>query len=418
MERFYLLSFLSRRMLRKSSHEESKRALKLIRFAIPSIALSLCVMLLTVSVVSGFKGTIRDLVSLVSGDVILSEYQKTFSDLDAKITLTDTSIEAIQSIPYVESVRPIVQSAGIIKTDSSFYGVGIIGLDNRCDLRKYDPVIVDGAMPDWSITGGNNDLPIVISSELSETLQAKLGDKIRLYLTNPKITVRAFKVAAIIEMGRSEQPMVYVPMGTLRKSLHWTSSTYSRLEIFIKPSYQVAWAADRLTHYFSQNEDLGGQHLGVTIAQELNADIYTWIDMIDSNVVILLFLMAAVCVFTLINCLLILILDRTQSIGIFKALGCGDRFLESLFIAISFRIVLRGVFWGNIVALTLAVYQYYTHSFALDPANYYVSYVPVTFSWWQWLLINISTIVLSLLVLLIPVRIISRIHPSQAMRFE
>lgn len=418
MNRLSLIADIAHKMTRKNKSAPPSRAKRLIRFAIPAIALSLCVMLLSVTVITGFKSTIRNLISLVGGDVVISEYQKSYSDPDARVYFSERSLQEIEKLPGVESIRPVIQSAGIIKTDSSFFGVGVVGWDRRHNADRFAPILVEGAMPSFAQEPSLQEPSVVISSHLAQQMGVKVGEKIRLYLTNPKISVRVFRLAATIETGKSDQPMVYIPMSTLRKTMHWPEDCYSRIELFTSSNHSPEEVADLMVNHLKKNNEAAYQHLGIVTAKELHTDLYLWIDMLDSNVLVLLVLMAVVCLFTLINCLLILILDRTQSIGILKALGSRNSLIEGVFITMASRIIVQGVLWGNLAAALLSAYQYFTHSIRLDAATYYVSYVPIRVVGSQWFWVNAVTILLSLVVLVLPARIIARIQPTQAMRFE
>lgn len=408
------IAFLSERM-HPTRKQPSSKVHTLIRLAIPAIALSVAVMLLTVSVISGFKGGVRQLVRVMGGDIILNQYGKTYNDIESHVQVPPSMLSELKGYSGIEGVRTVLQSAGIVKTDSAYRGVSVVGFDTHWQRELYQPLLVEGQLPFFSEQDTIPN-PVLLPASMARNLQIKVGDKVKIYIVTPDIKLRAFTVCGLLELDASAQPMVLVPQTSLRKALRLQPDYYSRIELFVRRGNAPEETADKLTDFLSQSNYVQTQTLGILTASEVNVNVYDWIGMLDSNATTLLVLMGLVCAFTLINCLLILILDRIYTIGTLKALGMNNHGVTLLFLTLSMHIILLGLFWGNLLALLVAWIQKNYHLLPLDPTTYYLSYVPVELNPLHWLAVNASTFVLCMSLLLLPARIITRISPAKSIK--
>lgn len=414
--RLRLPIWLARQLYSRDNRRHSK-VYALVRFAVPAIALSLAVMLLGIAIMDGFQYSVRDTVRLVTGDIVLCEYGKQPTELDNVLTLTPEMSRRMNEMQEIASVRPIRAAVGMIKTDSTYQGVAVTGVD---DFSFLEPLCAAGDLSLTSLPEGGN--PIVLPKASAQKLGLEIGDKVVLYFLGEHVTVRACTLMATLELTNTAQPLAYVTNELLARVDNWQPDQYTRIEILAKEQggsleQLETTLSDQLISSLSE-PGVTDETLGVYTGQQINGGIYQWIDSLRPNVQILLILMALVAAFTMINALLIIILDLTQTIGLLKALGMGYRSLTTMTLTIALRIIVRGMLWGNLLALALIWSQKQWQWLTLDPSIYYISHVSMRIRPGAWLLVNVATLLLCLLLLLLPARIIQRISPTKALRFE
>lgn len=408
--------FLAQRLAARQS-AASRATSSLLRFTILGIALSLAVMLLTIFVGKGFRNQVHERIYLLTGHIILNEYGRNYADESASLRITPDLLSELAGIEGIGEIRQVVQSGGIIKTDSDFSAVLVMGVSSRDAYLHTSGVLRDGYIPyfDGSDTLHN---PILLPLECAEKLHLTVGDKVPIYFTGARTTVRTFTIAGIVDLPHIEAPIVVAPIGVMRHVAHIDEDKVTRLELFVQPKVDHLALSDRLVEQLSKSPNTGGQSLGMYTAESLMPDIFAWIEMLDANISLLLVLMLIVASFTLITGLLILILDRTRMIGLLKALGARYSSIRSLFLYLAAFVVGKGLLWGNLIAFALAGVQYIFSPIQLDPATYYLSYVPIEFDI-PWVLgINLLVFVLSMISLLLPTRIIARIRAVDTLRFN
>lgn len=414
--RLRLPIWLARQLYSRDNRRHSK-VYALVRFAVPAIALSLAVMLLGIAIMDGFQYSVRDTVRLVTGDIVLCEYGKQPTELDNVLTLTPEMSRRMNEMQEIASVRPIRAAVGMIKTDSTYQGVAVTGVD---DFSFLAPLCAAGDLSLTSLPEGGN--PIVLPKASAQKLGLEIGDKVVLYFLGERVTVRACTLMATLELTNTAQPLAYVTNELLARVDNWQPDQYTRIEILAKEQggsleQLETTLSDQLISSLSE-PGVTDETLGIYTGQQINGGIYQWIDSLRPNVQILLILMALVAAFTMINALLIIILDLTQTIGLLKALGMGYRSLTTMTLTIALRIIVRGMLWGNLIALALIWSQKQWQWLTLDPSIYYISHVSMRIRPGAWLLVNVATLLLCLLLLLLPARIIQRISPTKALRFE
>ena len=406
--------FLAGRLFRGGG-KEGKGIAPIVRLSVIGIMLSLMVMLITVSIAGGFKQNIRSLVYGYTGHLCIAPVAGTSDHFNAPVGM----LEAITSVEGVDRVVPTIEMTGVAKTDSAFAGILLMG-DNS--LRTRNPLFgqtVSGNYPSFS-SADTVPNPILLPQVTADKLHLKIGDKLRIYFAGTeRMRLRAFTVAGVYSGGKMDMPVGLVSADVLRRVGGLGTDDVSRLLIYASDPDETDLVVTRVFDRLSETLYVGEQRLTINTATELNPMIMDWLSALDTNVAILLTLMGLVGGFTMIAGLIVLVMDKTQFIGMLKALGCGERLLRRIFLYLAMMLVGRGMIWGNVLALILCLLQqHFRWLRLLDPDIYYMDYVPVQVDWLVWILVNLGTLLGTFLMLLAPSHIISRISPVKALRFE
>lgn len=406
--------FLAGRLFRGGG-KEGKGIAPIVRLSVIGIMLSLMVMLITVSIAGGFKQNIRSLVYGYTGHLCIAPVAGTSDHFNAPVGM----LEAITSVEGVDRVVPTIEMTGVAKTDSAFAGILLMG-DNS--LRTRNPLFgqtVSGNYPNFS-SADTVPNPILLPQVTADKLHLKIGDKLRIYFAGTeRMRLRAFTVVGVYSGGKMDMPVGLVSADVLRRVGGLGADDVSRLLIYASDPDETDLIVTRVFDRLSETFYVGEQRLTINTATELNPMIMDWLSALDTNVAILLTLMGLVGGFTMIAGLIVLVMDKTQFIGMLKALGCGEGSLRRIFLYLAMMLVGRGMIWGNVLALILCLLQqHFRWLRLLDPDIYYMDYVPVQVDWLVWILVNLGTLLVTFLMLLAPSHIISRISPVKALRFE
>lgn len=389
----------------------------LLHFTVTGIALSLLVMLLTVFVGNGFRNEVRRRVSLLTGEVILSQYGSEHNSQESLLQVTPDMIAYINSVPGVAEVQGVLQTAGIVKTKEDYEGVLLMGVTSTAIYHTLPDLLLAGTMPQMDGTDTLHN-PILLSSATARRLHLTVGDKIAFYFTGEGITLRSFTLAGIVDLPQINGSVAIAPIEVIRTALKVQEGAVNRLELFCSEGQDPLLVSNRVATALSDSPYAAEQSIGLNLAEDVMPDLFSWLDMLDSNIALLLLLLLLVAAFTLITGLLILILDRTRMIGLLKALGTNQAILRNIFLYLAMFVIGKGMLWGNLLALVLLFLQEHFHFLTLNPATYYVSYVPMEWSWRAFLSVNMGTFALSMLLLLLPTRIIARMRPIDTIRFN
>ena len=247
----------------------------------------------------------------------------------------------------------------------------------------------------------------------------KVGDAVRIYFFGEKMRVRVFELQAIYESTGLELSPALCPISSLQRLNRWDENTYSRLIIMLQDPDAAYPMLEHLISTLQARPDLiGEENYGLNLGQELQPELFNWLAFLDTNVYALLSLMVLVGGFAMITGLIIIVLDKSKQIGILKALGATNRQLRQTFLQIAARLILRGIFWGNAIALVLSLAQRHFKIIKLNPANYFTDSVPIHFDLPLWIAINVGTLIVILLMVLVPASLVSRIHPAESMRMD
>jgi len=383
-----------------------------IRVALAGIIVGVMVMILTICVVVGFKQTVTQKVAGFGAhiQVVSFDNNNTF-DLQP-IEVPDSLLLQLGSYPHVVTAAPFITKPGMLKTDSAFQGIVLKGTDYWDFFARN---IVEGTLP-------AAPQEILLSCSLARTMQLHVGDAVAAYFVNDsEVRARRFKIVGLYDTGFAQYDDMFImtPLETARRLQGWDINAYSGVEILIDNIRRIEEVADNIYFATMRQMDENGYHVYyVQTLYEQNPAIFAWLDLLDMNVVVIIILMLLVAGFNMVSGLIILILDGVQLIGTLKALGADNRFVRRIFLAQAGLLIGKGVLWGNILGLGLAALQFWGHLIPLEAATYYVDFVPVSFAWGWILVLNVLTIGVSMLVLLLPSMIITRISPAKVMHFE
>lgn len=390
-----------------------------IRIAIAGVAVGLAVMLVSVSVVFGFKHTIRNKVVGFGSHIQVANFMTLQASEQYPIQMGDSMLKVLRAIPGVKHVQRFAVKQGILKTDKDFLGVAFKGIAADYDTTFIHQNLVTGAIPHFSDTVGKQQM--MVSQAIADQLNLKLGDKVFAYfIDNTGVKARRFTIAAIYQTNLSQFDKVtcFIDLYTAVKLNAWETDQASGAELTVNDFNLLNQTAARVVEKVNRTIDSYGETYSSQTIQEMNPQIFSWLDLLDLNVWIILGLMLAVAGVTMISGLLIIILERTAMIGILKAIGARNTTIRRTFLWFAVFTIGKGMLIGNLIGLGLIVLQHYTGLVKLNPATYYVSTVPVEFNLFVWLLLNVATLVISVFVLIAPSYLVSKINPAASMRYE
>ena len=408
------------RRLRLKNYNGSKQNSPSISIAVIGVALAIVIMMIAIVVVLGFKHEIRDKVMGFDAQITISNSDYTEKD-KSYITFNDTLKSIINTTIPNGQISLSIKQPGILKTDNDFMGIVFKGMDTNYDWKFISDNLISGSIPNYN--DENNQNKIIISKIISSSLKLKIGDKIYAYFfENNKIRTRRFEIAAIYEthFGEYDKLFAFSSLNTLQKLNNIDSITGNSVEIRNLPISEIENASYNLQDSLIQacyTNKLSSLHRVDTV-YNTGALYFNWLDLLDTNVIVILILMSLVSGFTLISSMFIIILERVNMIGIMKSLGATNTQIRRIFIYLTERLVIKGILWGNAIALTIIFLQSKFKLIPLDPEAYYLNYVPTEINWSYILLLNIGVIIISGLILILPSHLISTISPAKTIKFE
>ena len=390
-----------------------------ITIATAGVAIGLVVMLLSVFVVLGFKHTIRDKVIGFGSHIQVTNFMTQMSSDQAPIAMNDSMIKVIGGIEGVKHVERFAYKQGILKTDTDFLGVMFEGVAQEYDTTFIHQNMVAGSIPKFSDSQSGNH--ILISQNIADKLKVNAGDRIFAYFIDENgLRMRRFTIQGIYQTNLSQydQVMCFADLYTTVKLNAWQPDQVSGAAITVNDFKQLDEVESRFVEKINRTEDRYGETYATQTIRDINPQIFSWLDLLDMNVWIILVLMVSVAGVTMISGLLIIILERTTMIGVLKALGTRNKTIRHIFLWFAAFIIGRALLIGNAIALGMALLQQWTGIIKLDPATYYVSTVPVEINIPLLIILNVATLLISLFVLIAPSYLISHIHPAKSMRYE
>lgn len=399
---------------RLSGKDKENLSGPVIRIAVITIALGLSVMILAVAVLVGFQTEIRNKVIGFSAHIQIDNFDENASYEASPVSMDQPFYPELEEVDGIKHIQVFTLKAGIIKTEDQLQGVVLKGIGTDYDWGFLKEHLTSGSIFRVNDTMASGEL--LISGIISKKLKLKAGDEVRIYFLSGSESQprgRKFTVSGIYETGLEEFDEVYV-IGDLRhiqRLNNWSADMVSGFEVFIDDFKSL----DKMGEMVYQ---MIGYDLNAETVTDAYPQIFDWLRLMDINVVIILILMILVAGITIISTLLIMILERTNMIGILKALGIKDNDLRKLFVYLTARIIARGLLWGNITGIGIALIQHWTKILPLDEESYYISFVPVSLNISHILLINAGTFLICLLMVLIPGYIIGRITPVKAIGFR
>ncbi len=390
-----------------------------IRIATAGVAVGLAVMIVSVCIVLGFKHTIRDKVIGFGSHITVANFMTIHGNGQKPIAMNDSMAKVLRSVNGVRHVQRYALKQGILKTDSDFLGVAFKGIAAEYDTTFIHTNMVSGCIPTFSDEASHNK--IVISKIMADMLKIKTGDKVFAYfIDNDNVRMRRFLVSGIYQtnLTQYDKTICFTDLYTAVRLNGWNNDQVTGAEIIVNDFNKVNDVEDILVSKVNRTTDSYGETYSSETIQESNPQIFSWLDLLDLNVWIILALMLCVAGFTMISGLLIIILERTNMIGVLKALGAKNKTIRKTFLWFAVFIIGKGMIIGNVIGLGLVIIQNVTGMVTLDPSTYYVKTVPVEINIPLIVLLNIATLLISVFVLIAPSFLISRIHPAKSMRYE
>lgn len=381
------------------------------RIAVVSIAVGLAAMILAFFILGGFQNTIKEKIYNFKGHLEITKYTLSSSFDDQAISLNSDFYQHHNQYSFVTHVQEFAHKAALLKTDEEVQGVIFKGYGRTFDTTKFRTSVKEGRF--FSFNDSTYSKEVIISSKIAKTLKLKTDDDVLIYFVQNPPRFRKLKITGIYETGLEEfdQRMVIGDIGLVQRMNNWSDTLVGGYEVFVDNPTRLDDAENKLFRII-------GAELYVDKVSDKYIQIFDWLGLLDQNVSIFLSLILVVAAFNMISILLILIMERTYMIGVFLAIGATTRLIKRVFLYNGMILVGKGLFWGNIMAILIAFIQDKFKLIPLDPENYYMYYVPVSWDFSSLISLNIITFILVTLALFIPILIISRIRPIAAIRFD
>ncbi len=413
------LSFFIAKRIYCDKGDKRKVSRPAIHIATAGVAIGLAVMILTVSVVLGFKHTIRDKVIGFGSHIQVANFLTMQSSDPYPICIDDSIMRVIKGIEGVAHVERFALTQGILKTDEDFLGISFKGIGPEYDLSFIKSNLKSGSLPSFSDSANKGNL--LLSSATADKMNLKTGDKVYAYfISDTGVKMRRFTVSGIFQtnMSQFDNSLCFTDLYTARKLNNWDGQLCSGAEVRVADLQLIDAVASRIADKVNRTTDHEGNIFSSQTIYESYPQIFSWLSLLDVNVWIILALMICVAGFTMISGLLIIILERTQMIGVLKALGMKGASVRHTFLWFAVFIIGKGMLIGDLLAAAIIVLQRQTGFISLDPTTYYVSEAPTEVNLPAFLLVNAATLLISVLVLVGPSFLISHIHPAKSMRYE
>ncbi|KAB1153728.1 ABC transporter permease [Flavobacterium luteum] len=406
--------FIAKRLITAKSRKSSISS-PIIKIAIAAIAIGMVMMIISVATGIGLQQKIREKIAAFNGHIIISNYDDNQSQVSiTPIALHQSFYPKFNAVQGINHIQAVASKAGIIRTATAFEGIIFKGVGKDYQWKNLEEYLVEGKLPNFS-----NDLnnQILISQFLADRLQLKVGDKCNTFFmkeqSNQLPNLRVFQVVGIYNSGFQEFDATYI-VGDIRhvqRINKWKPDQIGSFEVFIDDFSKIKEKGEEV--YAQTSSTLDSKTI-----EEKYYYIFEWLQLFDFNIITILIIMIIVATINMVVALLVLILERTQMIGILKSLGANNWAVRKIFLYNAFYLIVHGLFLGNLIGIGLILIQHYFGIIKLNPENYYVNEAPVYLNWVYILLLNLGTITICLLVLLIPSYIITKISPVRAIKFE
>ena len=390
-----------------------------VRIATAGIAVGLAVMIVSVAVVIGFKHQVRDKVVGLGSDIVITNFDQQKSYETVPIVAGDSLLQSLHALEGVSHVQRYSTKPGMIMTDDDFMGMVLKGVSSEYNFDFLQRHMVEGEIPAFSDTVASN--LVLVSKAIADKLQVKLGDRLYTYYIEGKnVRARRLEISGIYQTNFSQYDDLFLmtDLYTVNRLNAWETGQVSGIEVEVDDYARLDETCERVCGQVDMKADAYGNTYYVQTVEDANIQIFAWLDLLDMNVWVILILMTGVAGFTMISGLLIIILERTNMIGVFKALGADNLAIREIFLSFSVFLIGRGMLWGNAIGLLFIFIQSQFRIFKLNPATYYIDSVPVEFNFWLWALLNVCTLLVSVLMLVGPSYLIAHIHPAKSIRFE
>ncbi len=406
--------FTARRIIASKDHKSSVSA-PIIKIAITAIAMGVVIMLVSIAVTLGLQQKIREKVSAFNGDIIISKFDTNNTDESGTpISTQQTFYPEFSSVAGIAHIQVTASKGGVIRTESDFEGVVVKGVGDDYNWQYFEDYLVEGRIPDFS---ENLNDEILVSSYLLNRLQLKMEDRINVFFLQEEgernIRSRGFQIVGVYDSGFQEfdEQFVFADIRHIQRLNKWGEDEVGAFEVFVEDFDEIQEIGNKVYEVTPSSLD------ALTIRDKYYA-MFEWIDLFDFNTYLIIGIMILISGINMITALLVLILERTQMIGILKALGSNDWSIRKIFLYNAGYIICVGLFFGNVIGIGLLLLQKYGKFITLDPQTYYVTEAPVYLNLGHIAMLNIGTLLLCLVMLLVPSYLVSKISPVKAIRFE
>ncbi|MSQ79760.1 MAG: ABC transporter permease [Flavobacteriaceae bacterium] len=384
----------------------------ILRLAVAAIGLSVSVMLASVCIVRGFRHEIRSKVTGFASHVQISTARENDTYETIPIVCDELLLDSLSKLPGVAAAQPYAYKPGIIKTKEALEGIVLKGLSPRHSLKFFAENMVAGKLPNLALDSiPNKDL--LLSQTTASRMGLSTGSKVNIYFAGERLKARPFIVCGIYETGLEEFDKTFAlcQLGHINKLNNWLPDEASGVELLLDDPEQTEVITENI--HTNLPPELSAKSM-----YELYPQIFEWLALVDSNVYILLALMSGVAIISIITALIVLLIERTPMVGLLKSLGASNSLIRRVFMALGGRLVLGGLFWGNLCGLAICFLQREYHFISLDQSSYYMRFVPVSIQWPDVLTINLGCFVVCYLFLIIPAAVIGRVSPLSAIKFR
>lgn len=390
----------------------NKYSRPVIQLTIAGVALGLIIMLLAVMITSGYKKEIREKIVGIGSHIRISNYDQNYSYDPIPFHRDQFFIKDLQANPQIKNIQFYSTKVGILKTTDQVEGVVLKGIDSTFAWSNFEKCLLEEVPNPFKTNQMSND--IFISKKISKKLKLRIGDKVAAYFVQEPPKQRNFTVRGIYETGLPDydEKFVLVDLRHVQKLNGWDSSQVGGIELLIDDYAKMDELGEKV------NLSIGYKLKAETIKQ-IYPNIFEWLLLFDTNVIVLLVITIFVCIITMISTFFIIVLEQIKTIGILKTIGMETKSVFRLFLLMGTRLIVRGLIWGNAIAILIFVIQKNFKWIKLDPETYYVSFVPVAFNTLMILAVNVGVLVLCIAALAIPALIVSKkISPINAIRFD
>lgn len=383
----------------------------IVKIAVTGVAIGFAVMIVAIAIVTGFKKEIREKVIGFGSHIQISNFDENNSYETKPILKSDSLTSKLSSIKGVKHVEEFATKAGIIKTQIAIEGVVVKGIGKDFDWNYFNKNLVGGHTLQLPDSGKSND--VLISKLTATRLQLKLGDELITYFIQQPPRARRFRICGIYETGLEEfdSKFIFCDIAHIRQLNDWSESQTGGYEVAVSDFHSLDKTGEAI--YSTIPADMNSRTI-----KELYPQIFDWLGLQDVNGAIIIVLMLIVSIMNMISALLIIILERVQMIGTLKALGAYNFSVRKIFLYVAAFLIGRGLLIGNLIGIGLCLIQYFTHFIHLDQQSYYISFIPVSLSLENILMLNVGTLGVCILMMILPTIIITKITPLQALRFS
>ena len=409
--------FIARRLI---LDKETKKSISrsMLTISVIGVALSLSVMIISVAVVTGFKYEITKKIVGFGSHIQILNFDSNESYETQPINKNQEFLTQLDSEPYIANLQVFATKAGIIKTRTEIQGVVLKGIGSDFDWTFFNNYIIKGST--FSVQDSVRTDDVLISKYIANLLKLDVGDNFIMYFVQDPPRMRRFEVSGIYETSLEEfdRTFVLADIHHIQRLNDWNDNQISGFEITVNDFKNLEELTYRVMNIVGYGFEEDGSRLKVINIIEKYPQIFDWLNLQDMNVLIILILMLVVAGINMVSGLLILILDRTNMIGILKALGTVNLSIRKIFLYQAGYLIIKGLFWGNLIGIVICLIQKHFEILKLDQTSYYLAAVPINLNIFHLLALNISTCIIILLIIIIPSLVISRISPAKAIRFN